>query len=302
LCEKYPKLVELLGMPPQIHLVLDTNAVFQELIFVTTSRRNATARSALREVLDSGVVVTIAPTKMHDEVKRHIPRLAQLRRVSEDKLRMAWIELQAKIEFREVAESAISGSRVADPYDLPFVRLYWTSGADAVLTSDKDISLMGAKTVRPEAMVQVRDYARSKSPEVTLRVGGVLVVGVSVGTIVLLLQVLGSALRNFSNLPRVTQVLLIGGALFAVIHPGTRRALASAFSSLASNLRLPARVLVDVFCELSMKIGETQLDLKIKESAVGQVIPRRAETSLNSSIESSLRNVFGKYLGLTTRP
>jgi len=46
--------------------------------------------------------------------------------------------------------------------------------------------------------------------------------------------------------------------------------------------------------ELTMKIGEAQLDLKVKETAVAQVIPRRVATSLNSSIEFSLKNLFEK--------
>lgn len=294
LCEKHPGLTELLGLLPQIHLVIDTNIVLGELLFVTRSRRDASARSNLREVLDSGVVVPIAPTKMHEEVNRHIQRLAQELAIPEEKLRLAWIELKAKIEFLESSENPMPGTRVVDPCDIPFVNLFWKSGADAVLTRDKHISMMGAKAVRPEAMFELREYARSKSPEVTLRIGGVLVVGVPIASIVLLLKVIGAALRSFSNLPREVQFLLIGGALFAVIHPGTRRTITSTLSSLASNLEIPAKVLFDVFCELSMKIGEAQLDLKVKESLVGEVIPRRAETSLNSSIELSLKNMFGK--------
>lgn len=179
-------------------------------------------------------------------------------------------------------------------YDIPLLSLYWTSGADAVLTNDKDISLIGAKAVRLEAMAEVREYARSKSHEVTLRIGGVLVVGLPVGGIVLLLKIIGAALRSFSNLPREIQLLLIGGALFAIIHPGTPRTIAAALSSLASNLELPGRVLFDVFCELSVKFGEAQLDLKAKESAVKEVIPPRTQTSLGSSIEMFSKNVFGK--------
>ena len=57
LCEKHPNLTELFALRPQIHLVIDTNVVLRELLFVTKSRRDDSARSALREVLDSGVVV-----------------------------------------------------------------------------------------------------------------------------------------------------------------------------------------------------------------------------------------------------
>jgi predicted nucleic acid-binding protein len=106
LCAKYPTLSELFGMRPQIRFVIDTNIVLDELLFVTTKRRKDSARTALREVLDSGVAVTIAPTKMHEEVNCHIPRLALERSVPEERFRQAWLDLQTQIEFRDVKESA----------------------------------------------------------------------------------------------------------------------------------------------------------------------------------------------------
>ena len=96
------------------------------------------------------------------------------------------------------------------------------------------------------------------------------------------MKIIGATLRGFANLPPEIQLLLIGGALFAVIHPRSRRTMAAAFSSLASHLELPSKILFDVFCELSLRIGEAQLDLKVKESAVRRVIPERAESTLIS--------------------
>ena len=103
---------------------------------------------------------------------------------------------------------------------------------------------MGAKTVSAEAMLQVREYARSKSHEVTLRIGGALVVSVPIGSIVLLCKIIGVALRGFPNLPREVRFLLIGGALFAVIHPGTRRTIATALSFARFDLRTSSKSFV----------------------------------------------------------
>jgi hypothetical protein len=49
LCEKHPMFVELFGMRPQIRLVIDTNIVLAELLFVTSKRRNESARTVLNE-------------------------------------------------------------------------------------------------------------------------------------------------------------------------------------------------------------------------------------------------------------
>jgi hypothetical protein len=281
LCKKYPQLDEIFGMLPQFRFVIDTNSAIRELLFVTKSRRNPLARSSLREVMDSGLVVTIAPARIKEEVSRNIPRLAQEEDVAKEKLDQAWQEFQGRIEFSEDIESAIPAN-VAHLNDLPFVNLYLTSDADAVLTQDKHISMMGAKALAPDKLVSVRDYARSKSPEVTLRVGGVLVVGVSIGSVIALLKIIAAALRSFAKLPVEFQVLIIAGAIFAFVHPGSRRALSNSLSVIASSLKIPADIFVEVFAELIVKFGEAQLELKAKQTIVENTIPRRSLSTLPS--------------------
>lgn len=178
LCKKYPSLSKLFDMHVQIRLVLDTNIVIGELLFVASKRRNISARTALREAMDSGVILTIAPTKMHEEVDRHIPRLARERSLPEAKLREAWQDLQTRIEFHEVKTNPLQRENVRDQDDIEFVVLYKKSGAAAVLTRDLDIPAMGAKSVGPEVLPSVRDYARVKSPEVSLRIGNILIFGI----------------------------------------------------------------------------------------------------------------------------
>jgi predicted nucleic acid-binding protein len=228
LCDMHPVLVDILGMLPRIRLVIDTNIVLQELLFVTKGRRLSSARSALREVLDCGIVVTIAPIKLQEEVNRHLPRLAEAEHIPVEKLRFAWLEFQARIEFRQTEQFARLERTVVDPDDVPFVTLYLNSNVDAVLTHDKDISRMGAETLDLTDVTRVRDYARAKSPEVTLRVGGILVTGVAIGGLVALLKLIAAVLRGFSKLSPEIQMLLIAGTVFAALHPATRKTLVQA--------------------------------------------------------------------------
>jgi len=292
LCAKYPSLSELLGLRPQIRFVIDTNIVLDELLFVTTKRRKAFARTALREVLDSGVAVTIAPTKMHEEVNRHIPRLARERSVPEERFRQAWVELQAQIEFRDVRDvkEGLPGRNVRDPDDLPFVILYLSSGVDAVLTRDLDIPAMGAKALGPEALVPVRDYARAKSPEVSLRFGGVLVVGIPIVSLVASLKLLSMALRAFRNLSPELQLLLLGGVVLAALHPTSRKALYAGFSSVTTGLKNSAGLFGEVFGELSVRIAASQVELKAKETVVEGLVPTRLSVPQAFAIGSSVKD------------
>jgi predicted nucleic acid-binding protein len=279
LCDRYPVIADVLGMLPRIRLVIDTNIVLQELLFVTKSRRLDSARSALREVMDCGIVVTIAPTKLYEEVDEHLPRIAQAEGIPIEKMRSAWFEFQARIEFRAVQETGdVAGINVVDPDDLAFVTLYLTSDVHAVLTHDKDISSMGAETLGINDVMRVRDYARAKSPEVTIRVGGMLVVGVAIGGLVALVKLIGGLLRSFSKLSPEVQMLLVAGAIFAVLHPTTRKMLAAGISAIGENLKGPSVIFGDVCAEISLQMNAAQLTVKEKQVPVDSILNKRLTT------------------------
>jgi predicted nucleic acid-binding protein len=279
LCDHYPVIADALGMLPRIRLVIDTNIVLQELLFVTKGRRLDSARSALREVMDCGIVVTMAPTKLYEEVDEHLPRIAQEQGVPIEKLRSEWLEFQARIEFRAVQETGdVVGINVVDPDDVAFVTLYLTSDVHAVLTHDKDISRMGAETLGINDVMRVRDYARAKSPEVTIRVGGMLVVGVAIGGIVTLVKLIGSILRSFSKLSPEVQMLLVAGAIFAALHPATRKMLAAGISAIGENLKGPTAIFGNVCAEISLQMTAAQLTVTEKQPSIDSILTKRLTT------------------------
>ena len=273
LCKKYPSLSKLFDMHLQIRLVLDTNVVIDELLFVTSKRRKDSARTALREAMDSGVILTIAPTKVHEEVDRHIPRLARERSLPEAIFREAWQDLQTQIEFREVKTNPLQRENVRDQNDIEFVVLYKKSGADAVLTRDLDIPAMGAKSVGPEVLPSVRDYARAKSPEISLRIGNVVIFGIPIAAVAALAKLLSAAWRTIRNLSPELQFLLLSGAILAALHPRSRKALRAGFSSLGSGLKTSTGVFAQVIDELSLEIQAAQLEVKAKQTVVEKLIP-----------------------------
>ena len=275
LCEQFPSLEGLFDLPKPYEFVTDSNAAIREVLFTSKYRRNESARTDLRESLESGIAKIIAPLELKTEMDRHLPTLALEKGVEVDKLRQDWQELQTYIEFREVVEYELPQTRVADPNDLPFVELYLNSNADAVLTYDKHISMMGAQALKPDELRFVRDYARTKAPEVTLRVGGGLIGGVAIGSLIALLKLVVLALRSFLKLPVEYQILVIGGLVLAFLHPATRKTILNGLSSLASSLRIPGNVLLEVVAELTVQFGEAQLDLKASQTILDDKIPRR---------------------------
>lgn len=284
LCKKYPSLSKVFDMHLQIRLVLDTNIVIGELLFVASKRRNASARTALREAMDSGVILTIAPTKMHEEVDRHIPRLARERSLPEAKLREAWQDLQTRIEFHEVKTNPVQRENARDQDDVEFVVLYKKSGADAVLTRDLDIPAMGAKSVGPDVLPSVRDYARVKSPEVSLRIGNILIFGIPVAAVAAVAKLLSAAWRTIRNLSPELQFLLLTGAILAALHPRSRKAVRDGFSSLGSGLKTSTGVFAQVMGELSLQFQAAQLEVKGKQTVVENLIPISTQPAVATTV------------------
>jgi hypothetical protein len=79
-----------LGVVAQFSLVIDTNAVIKELLWLTQKRRHADARSGLVETLDSETIKLFGPPQLFDEVQRKIPIVAADRKTDASKMLEHW--------------------------------------------------------------------------------------------------------------------------------------------------------------------------------------------------------------------
>lgn len=271
----------LLELLPQLRLVIDANVVIEEILFVTGSRKNASARTYLQEAVDSGAVVALAPPKLREEIDKHIPALAAKRRVSEEALRRAWLECSARIRFVEVGPiSAGEVAAAADPDDLPYVYLYRQVDADAVVSRDRHIAAMGAVSVRREALIHVRDYAREKAPEVMLRVGSYVVTVPVAAGLFALWKIVSGAAKGFARLPPAAQLALLLGGAAVVAHPRSRKALSEFFSIRATRLKEPAWEVLNVLGTLASEWQAAEMRVRARQEAVERSIPRAAKRPL----------------------
>jgi predicted nucleic acid-binding protein len=268
-------LFRLLEILPQFRLVIDTNAVLEELMFLVRSRKNPAARTNLQEAIDSGAVAAFAPSKLREEVARHIPRLAVERGIPEEALARAWRQYESRIKYVDVGPVSDAGAgEVADPDDLPFVYLYREINADAVLTRDRHIRAMGTRSVQLEALIHVREYARAKAPEVTLRAGAV-VVTIPVAVVGQALWGLSkAAIRKFSGLPPWVQLALLGGAVAVGINPRSRRAVWNSVSPLVAKLKEPGTALTRVLGTLADEFYRAQTEVNYRQILLDDSIPR----------------------------
>jgi predicted nucleic acid-binding protein len=270
-----------LEMQPQIVLVFDTNAILGDIRFLAKSLRNQLARTRLQEVIDSGVVVALAPLELREEVIEKIPLLAAREGISEDLLRRAWIEYQPLIRFIEVGPfSAEERAAAVDPDDLPFVSLYRKVEADAVVSRDWHIRAMGARSIKPEALTHVRDYARAKAPEVTLRVGAMAVAVPPIAGAHALWKLSVLAVKKFSGLPSWVQLTLLAGALAVGTNPRSRQALSAAVSPLTTKLKGAAPALLELFGTLAEELHAAQRKADDRQRVFEEYFPRQAKRPL----------------------
>jgi predicted nucleic acid-binding protein len=265
----------------QIVLVLDTNAVLKELLYLVRSRRDQSARTSLQEVIDSGAVIRLAPHKLREEVGEKIPVLAAEKDVSEADIWREWAEYQPLIRFIDAGPfSDEERAAAVDPDDFPFVSLYRKVDADAVVSRDWHIGAMGARSIEPEALIHVRNYARAKAPEVALRVGAMAVTAPPAAGAYALWKLSVLAVKKFSVLPPWAQLGLLAGVLAVGASPRGRKAVSTAVSPLTAKLKATAPVLLELLGTLAEELNAAQQKADESQSAFEVYIPRRAKRPL----------------------
>jgi predicted nucleic acid-binding protein len=284
---KWQPFFRLLEVIPQFRLVIDTNVVIEELLYLVKSRKNQSARTSLQEAIDSGAVVALAPFKLRDEIIKHIPRLAEERGVPEESLRRAWLEYQLRINFVDVGPiSAEDETSAVDPDDLPFVYLYRKVNADAVVSRDRHIRAMGARSIELEVVIHIRDYARAKAPEVTLKAGAFIVTMPLAAGVHALVKLLIRAAKGIANLPPGVQLALLAGAAVVSAHPRSRRALSTFASERVVKLKGPALVALSVLQSLMEQLNAAEQQVWTKQEILERSIPRAAKRPLRSVARS----------------
>lgn len=233
-----PSLSAIFSDLQQIRLVIDSNSVIDDLVWLARTRHNLSARTSLLELIASGTVIAYAPMQLREEVERHIARIAAEEGISEKRLNAAWQKYQPALKFCEASSPLVQiPNRDRDPNDLPFVFLYVQVGAAAIVSRDKDLPAMGANTIPVGVLLNLRDYARAKTIEISIFVGGqVIVMVIAIGIFQLAAKLVTAVAQGFSRLPVGMQIVLGLGAVAAVCHPRSRQAIVNGAHAISRQL------------------------------------------------------------------
>ena len=235
----FPTLAKHVGAPEETRLVLDANAVIADIRWLVKKRKSPKGRTALQEAIASKTLVAFAPSFLDDEIRLNLAKVSEYEGIPLGPMLDAWREYRASIRFYEaerpttlVAPSgAVDPDAPVDPKDVPYVETYLAVGAAAILTNDPHLTRMGARTVRFELGIAMRDYARAASIELTLKWRGLVVLTLAVGCVQQLARCVVTVARAIQRAPKAIQVGLAFGVLAALLHRPTRARIANALSA-----------------------------------------------------------------------
>jgi predicted nucleic acid-binding protein len=248
-----------IGNVIQLRVVLDTNAIFHDLIWLCKKRSNRQAMTSIQELIESQTLIPYAPYHVRREIEKHIADIAKKQKLTERELRDAWGSYQKALTFCNIkVQPTEINKNVRDPNDLPFIKLADQIGASGIVTRDKDIQAMGGNPICLDCIIELRDYARAKHIELSFRLGTVLFVSVSFAALWGVIKIIKGMISVVSNLPTWTKVILILGAIFLIAHRPAREAVGKRLTSVGKKIRGGIRTTKEPLAELAQKAVSAQ--------------------------------------------
>lgn len=256
-----------LGLVAQFSLVIDTNIVIKELLWLTRSRRDPNAKSGLVEVVDANTVKLFAPPALFDEVLEKIPVVSMDLAVDEQIMLEHWHEFKKYIQLAIpdplYTQELLSG---VDPDDAPFVALQRTIDAAGILSKDPHITAMGGHRVSLDCIFYLRDYSRSVAVEMSIKVAGTSLVIAGVASIDAACLAARSLAVAYSRLPDWIKLTLVVGGLLAISNPKARTATVKTVKQLAGSIAAASpkaiQLISDAACSAHQNQSRAQLNLK----------------------------------------
>lgn len=206
----------------RLSVIVDANVILADLIWLTKTRDNPKARTALQEVIAAETLVAVAPEWLEDEIQENIPEISEELSIPKDKLLKVWGNYSELIEFKPEPQVDIDlPSNIQDPDDLPYLLLQKDTGHH-IYSEDSDLAGMGANLIDSTVVMTLRDYSRYEAVELTIFTGSMVVTGIGFGAIKMVWGGVKTFYGAFVSLPHWAKYLIVGLVLGALVHPNTR--------------------------------------------------------------------------------
>lgn len=206
--KNYPQLENVIPKPLTLSLIIDTNIIIGDLLWLIQKRENEKALTCLLEILQTKTVRAYAPKHLAKEISQKIPVVSKEKNISSEKLFKVWNEYKKYITFVPHKKSLNLVKRCErDPKDLSFLALQIEYGYP-IYTKDRDISGMGGAVITTEVIAGFRDYTRYANISYTINIAGI-------GSIFLTGMAIKSLCTFISRIPK--KFIGFGLAIFVLL-------------------------------------------------------------------------------------
>jgi putative PIN family toxin of toxin-antitoxin system len=207
-------LKDFLGTLAQFNVVVDTNIILGDLIWLVGKRKNPDATTELMECIRAGTIVAYVTRSILAEVNEHITTIATTQSLSEATLRTEWKAYRKLLKVRTPRKALVARyENGQDPDDAPTIALEKMLKAVGILSKDSDLVAMGGIVIELDFTKQARDYSRKTAIAATIRVSAGVVTVVGWGAINIAFESIRGAATLFGRLPPAVQVLILIAAL-----------------------------------------------------------------------------------------
>jgi predicted nucleic acid-binding protein len=268
-----------MGSAAQFRLVVDTNVVLGDLLWLVAERKNETAKTALMEAVEAETIDMYAPPSLFDEVEEHLPLIAAKKGLDLNRLHGEWATYQTRIKIVEPdAEKVHALKNGVDPDDAEFVALAQTIDAVGVVSKDKHIGQMGGNHISVMCVTHLRNYSRSTAIELNIKVNGVTFAKVGYAAIAGIFAGGKALIDGIGKAPDWVKVVLLVGGVAIALHPGARAKVAEGFKVVLDGIREATPfVIAEIVAAIELaqqKKAESQryLDNAMKELGLNQAI------------------------------
>lgn len=211
------------GSAAQFRLVVDSNIVLGDILWLVSGRMNETAKTNLMETLEAETIDLYVPPTLFDEVEEHIPLIAAKKGIDINLLYVQWNIYKTKLKIAEPdSEKVQMLKNGVDPDDAEFVALAQTIAAAGIVSKDRHIEQMGGNQISIVCITHLRNYSRATAIELNIKVNGMMLTAVGIAAIRGLFAGMKALVDGISKAPDWLKIALIIGGLFIALHPGAR--------------------------------------------------------------------------------
>lgn len=231
--QKLPELKAAFGEIMEFRLVVDTSIVLADIRWLAKNQMDKSVRTGLMEIIDAGIADVFAPRKLVMEVEKHLPRIALQAGVTVVELRDKWSAYKTRLRIHDVKLGERHLNTI-DPEDTEFIVLAQRMGAHGVLTKDRHIKQMGGRALELDFILSVRDYSRATAIEFNITFMGLQLGVLTLAMGSALIELIRGLIGGIAKLPDWAKLLLLSGAVFAVLHPPTKAKIKKGYENLIS--------------------------------------------------------------------